>query len=581
MSTARQGERGVSLPEQKSAIERHASKNNLHITRWFEERETAAKKGRPIWNAMLKELRKGTAHGVVIHKIDRSARNLKDWADLGELIDQGIEVHFANESLDLHSRGGRLSADIQAVVAADYIRNLREEAKKGIYGRLKQGFYPLRAPIGYLDQGSGKAKTIDPVKGPLVKKAFELYGTGQWSIPTLMDELYRRGLRNHAGGKVTRNGLHTILRNPFYTGVMRIMASGETYLGNHEALISKSLFDRVQDILHGRVGTRVNIHDFLFRRFVKCARCGYSLIGERQKGNAYYRCHSKSCPRTSIREESIVATVHDALKALEFSPCEKSYLTQRIADLKVNWIKDRATQLQALKLRIEQVIERLNRLTDAYLDQALEKEMFEERKAALIHERRTLEDQMKDCEANRRSVPEEIQKFVELASDAYSLYEMATTEKKRRLLRIVTSNCTINQKSIDFVYSTPFREIAAREKDTDGRGGGIRTPDPLLPKQMRYQTALRPDSIDCIAGMCLHFVELQKRCLRYMMVQQQQNQPRQHDQRQCKESQHHGREHQQKSPVFPGVPAWLLHVASEQFIVAAVCLPYNVEHISE
>jgi hypothetical protein len=41
-------------------------------------------------------------------------------------------VHFANDSLDLNTRGGRLSADIQAVVAADYIRNLREEAKKGI-----------------------------------------------------------------------------------------------------------------------------------------------------------------------------------------------------------------------------------------------------------------------------------------------------------------------------------------------------------------------------------------------------------------------------------------------------------------
>jgi hypothetical protein len=57
---------------------------------------------------MLRELRKGNARGVVIHKIDRSARNLKDWADLGELIDGGIEVHFANEALDLHSRGGRL-----------------------------------------------------------------------------------------------------------------------------------------------------------------------------------------------------------------------------------------------------------------------------------------------------------------------------------------------------------------------------------------------------------------------------------------------------------------------------------------
>jgi hypothetical protein len=41
-------------------------------------------------------------------------------------------VHFANDSLDLNTRGGRLSADIQAVVAADYIRNLREEAKKGV-----------------------------------------------------------------------------------------------------------------------------------------------------------------------------------------------------------------------------------------------------------------------------------------------------------------------------------------------------------------------------------------------------------------------------------------------------------------
>lgn len=501
VSTARQGERGVSLPEQKSAIERHAGKFNLPITTWFEERETAAKKGRPIWNQMLKELRMGKAQGVVIHKIDRSARNLKDWADLGELIDQGIEVHFANESLDLHSRGGRLSADIQAVVAADYIRNLREEAKKGLYGRLKQGVYPFRAPIGYLDQGSGKAKTIDPAKGPLIRQAFELYGTGQWSIPTLMDELYRRGLRNHAGKRVTRNGLHTILRNPFYTGVMRIVASGETYLGNHEALISKSLFDRVQDILHGRVGTRVYLNDFLFRRYVICTGCGYSLIGERQKGHTYYRCHAKACPRTIVREEAIAVTVAEGLKQLQFSEREKVYLTERITELKANWIKDRESALQAMKMRNEQVIERLNRLTDAYLDQAVEKEMFEERKTALIHERRTLEDQIRDYETNQRSVPEELQKFVELAGNAYSLYQGADPAKRRRLLRIVTSNCRITTKTLDFVYQTPFREIAAREKDDDGRPSKEMrlTLLPLLDRLVRIFTegfALDLDSLD-------------------------------------------------------------------------------------
>jgi site-specific DNA recombinase len=125
VSTAKQGEQGVSLRQQRDAIERYAQRNSLEIIRWFEEQETAAKRGRPVFGEMMKLLRKKRIAGVIIHKIDRSARNLKDWADLGELIDSGIDVRFANESLDLSSRGGRLSADIQAVVAADYIRNLR------------------------------------------------------------------------------------------------------------------------------------------------------------------------------------------------------------------------------------------------------------------------------------------------------------------------------------------------------------------------------------------------------------------------------------------------------------------------
>src|SRR6185437_20084 len=141
---------------------------------------------------MLKLLRKGTAHGVVIHKIDRSARNLKDWADLGDCIDAGIEVHFANESIDLHSRGGRLSADIQAVVAADYIRNLREEVRKGFFGRLKQGLYPLPAPVGYLDKGRGLPKEIDPITAPLIRQAFELYAAGTIGLHELRRELYQR-----------------------------------------------------------------------------------------------------------------------------------------------------------------------------------------------------------------------------------------------------------------------------------------------------------------------------------------------------------------------------------------------------
>src|SRR5579871_2544800 len=202
VSSVKQGESGVSLPQQREAIERYANANQLRITRWFEERITAAKRGRPEFSHMLSLLRAGNASGVVIHKIDRSARNLRDWSDLGELIDGGIDVRFANESLDMQSRGGRLSADIQAVVAADYIRNLREETKKGFYGRLKQGFYPMPAPLGYLDAGAGKPKTPDPERAPLIKKAFELYATGKYSQVALGKELYQLGLRKKSGKRL-------------------------------------------------------------------------------------------------------------------------------------------------------------------------------------------------------------------------------------------------------------------------------------------------------------------------------------------------------------------------------------------
>jgi site-specific DNA recombinase len=418
----------------------------------------------------------------VIHKIDRSARNLKDWADLGELIDQGIEVHFANESLDLNSRGGRLSADIQAVVASDYIRNLREETKKGIYGRLKQGFYPMRAPIGYLDNGAAKPKTIDPARGSLIRKAFELYAEAKFTILPLVAELHRLGLRNLAGKQVTRNGLSTILNNPFYMGLIRIRKTGQVYAGNQEPLISKRLFDDVQDMLAGRFNKRTQVHDFLFRRYITCKSCHYSLIGEMQKGRVYYRCHTRNCHTKGVREDTAERVVEQSLRALQFTDGERDYIGTRIQLLKAHWFEEKERQVGNLALKLQQVSERLSRLTDAFLDGSVDKELYEQRKTPLLFEKRSIEDQLNDVKTGKTSIPEEIQKFVELAGDAYSLYQTPITEKKRRLLKIVTSNCSAHGESLDFAYAIPFNQIASREKSIDGSPSKVvhRTLDALL-----------------------------------------------------------------------------------------------------
>jgi len=467
VSTAKQGERGVSLQEQRDAITRSAERSGLRIVEWFEERETAAKRGRPVFSRMLQLLRSGKATGIIIHKIDRSARNLRDWADLGELIDQGVEVRFATEDLDLHSRGGRLSADIQAVVAADYIRNLREESRKGFYGRIKQGVWPLPAPLGYLDCGAGKPKAIDPAKGPLVRLAFDLYGSGRYNLHTLCEELTHRGLRNRRGKPLGVNRLSDLLNNAFYIGLLKIKRTGETFPGGHEPLISTDLFERVKRILKGKLNTHAIRHDFAFRRLLACKTCGYSLIGERQKGIVYYRCHTKTCARTTIREDFVEEEFERALLPLEFLPEEQVILGDKLIKIRGEWIQQHERMLQTTRLNLDQVEARLTRLTDAFLDGNIEKPFFEERKAKLLLERAEAREKLAELRNTPTKGAERLSEFLELARTAYIQFKLRNGEEKRELVRMVTSNRSADGKKLDFRLSRGFVLVANRFQSTN------------------------------------------------------------------------------------------------------------------
>ena len=456
----------MSLQEQRDAIVRYAERNKFPVALWLEEMETAAKQGRPVFTGALKLLRQGKHKGLILHKLDRGARNLSEWAAIGELADQGVEVHFVNESLDLNSRGGRLSADIQAVVAADYIRNLREETRKGFYGRLKQGLYPIRAPIGYLDQGKGKPKIIDPVMGPLVRKAFEMYGTGQFSFETLGQTIYRQGLRNKNGGRVTKNGWTTLLNNPFYIGIIHIRKTGERFAGIHKPLVGTSLFERVNAVLTGSVNARTQRHTFLYRRLLTCANCQYSLIGELQKGRVYYRCHSKKCSGVSIREDFVADEVDLFFRQFQFNEMEKQYFRSRLAQMKDAWPIMQQEAIRGLNLRLGQIKDRLTRLTDAYLDQTIDRAAHEERRQSLLQEQRSTEESLGNISHERNDFPGGLKNFLELAGDAWLSHQMADPEEKRELLKIFTSNRFVDAKSLCLEPSIPFRDIANRFKNT-------------------------------------------------------------------------------------------------------------------
>jgi site-specific DNA recombinase len=473
VSTTKQGEHGVSLQEQTEAINRYAEKNSVSIVQWFEEQKTAAKRGRPIFSAMMRLLRAGKADGVVIHKIDRSARNLRDWADLGELIDAGIDVHFANEPLDLRSRGGRLSADILAVVAADFIRNNREETRKGFYGRLKQGLYPLNAPVGYLDQGGGKAKIVDPVRGPLVRFAFERYATGDASLHSVLDELHSRGFRNRRGNQFSLGGLVRILRNPFFTGVIKLR-NGESFTGIHEPLISTATFNRVQDVFAGKRPRRIQVHAYRYRRLFKCATCERSLIASRHKGRVYYRCQTAACPTTCIREDLIDLRVRETLGSISVTP---AIADECLSAIRVE-VGSRELLIEASKKQITGTIgsieTRMLRLTDVYLAGEIDKEAYLERRAALLMDLQASRERLSAIGGQATTELAAIQKCLELLKAPERLYELGSESEKRQILTVLTSNRTVLEKTIVISVAEPFLFMAASHEAESCAPTGVR-----------------------------------------------------------------------------------------------------------
>jgi site-specific DNA recombinase len=466
VSTAKQGELGSSLSEQRSSIETYAARNGLVIAEWFEERETAAKQGRTQFTRMMKRLARREAPGVIIHKIDRSARNLRDWSFLADLMDQGVDVRFAHESLDLGSRGGRLAADIQAVIASDFIRNLRQEIRKGIDGALKRGLYPLPAPIGYRDCGKGKLKEIDPVMGPLVRKAFELYATGRFTVRDLCDEMARRGLRNRQGGPVSPNGMWEMLRRPFYIGLIHIKRTGQTFAGAHSPLITKAVFDRCQAILSGRAYALTTRHAFLYSRLIKCGRCDRALIGEQQKGHVYYRCHSDSCRGTSLREADISEELHQLLQHLQLDPTELRDLRDLTENALARVKEEKRAAQQAAKLGLARCDELLSRLTDAFLDGAIERELFDAKKAKLLSDRRGHLDAI---ETPPEESPEITKlKKLELGKVALQKLQSPNHAEIRNGVVLIMSNLVADGKNLAFALHYPFGELILKRAVTNG-----------------------------------------------------------------------------------------------------------------
>lgn len=253
-------------------------------------------------------------------------------------------------------------------------------------------------------------------------------------------------------------------------------------------MLKKSLFDQVQAVLDGKLSARQARHDFLLCRTVRCKSCGYSLIGETQKGFIYYRCHSPSCPTTNLKEETADGKVSPLFLACELDAEERTYLREKIESMKANWQDERAEHRKALDLKLSQIAARRARLTDALIDGLLDRELFEERQAALLSEKQTVEEQLANLTDSGMTGPQKLADFLERLHSAHTLYQSGTIDEKRELLAKFTSNWLAAGKDVDF---TPLPEVQLVAKRPRNLYGGPKRDSPRTARQSRLDDNAR------------------------------------------------------------------------------------------
>ena len=239
-----QGREGFSIPAQRKLLQEYAAAKGLAIVREFVDQ--AAPDRKDFWEMVRLLENDPSCRVVLVEKTDRLYRNLADTLRVGKLIDNNdVEIHLVKEGT-LISRNSRSNCnfvhDIQVALAKQYIDNLREEVKKAMLDKAQQGVYPGRAPYGYRNDKLTRTVVVDAQQSRVVKRIFSIYGARRHAS----DDAVRNLIQEEFGFRLSKQQIHRILRNKFYTGLF--LWKGKTYSGTHPAIVSPQHFQRAQRI---------------------------------------------------------------------------------------------------------------------------------------------------------------------------------------------------------------------------------------------------------------------------------------------------------------------------------------------
>jgi DNA invertase Pin-like site-specific DNA recombinase len=323
-STESDETQALSIDSQIKEMLELAKRDNLNVIEIKQEKHSAKEVGqRPVFNEVIKEIREEKFNGILTWAPDRIARNAGDLGTVVDMMDNGKlkEIRTYGQSFG-NSPNDKFLLMILGSQAKLENDNKSVNVKRGMKAKCAMGWRPGMAPLGYLTNREGikgqRKIFIDTVRSPIIKQMFEKTAFEKYSGRKLYNWLISINFATRTGKRVTLSSVYTILKNSFYYGKFEYpVGSGSWYDGLHEPIITKDLFDKVQEQITSQ-NARCEDKEFAFTRLMKCGLCGSGITGEEKHRklkngsfniHVYYGCTKYNdirCKCGYIREEDLI-----------------------------------------------------------------------------------------------------------------------------------------------------------------------------------------------------------------------------------------------------------------------------------
>ena len=473
----------LSIEAQLTELREFAKQQNLFVVKEYYESKTAKEPGRGVFNEMLGEIEKGTAQGILAWNPDRLARNSVDGGRVIYLVDTGkiTTLKFPTFWFEPTPQG-KFMLSVAFGQAKYYTDNLRENILRGIRQKIRRGELSAKAPLGYFNEP--RLRTIEPDRKTFskVKECLGAFATGQFTLTGIQRKMFSVGLVGKTGKPFALASISHILDNPFYYGHFRYR--NEVHAGTHKPIISKKLFDKIQEALvaNGKPRKKRGPKNFQFLGFATCGECGYAITAERKIKRSsrvyhYYHCTFKSrtqkCSQTRfLREEELKRQVQAMCQKVSLPDEWRDKYLARLESEQMESRQSSGLFVQNLKNDISAVSARLSRLTDAYLNEALELGDYLERKNVLTAEKKSLEEKLSDFERKGNHWLELMRNWILEANQAENLIKSENLSGMKDFLVDIGSNRRLSAGILLAEFKTLWNFLAEMPAQARASGAG-------------------------------------------------------------------------------------------------------------